>query len=127
MLCSTSESRGTWESTLSPLHSSDAAKSGSTLFFAAGSRTVPSKGLPPRIDIYSVKIFRPPQNHTNVPWPTVCSGGGFGEKKPAGAAEIPRNAPVGFFLILLLARLPADRQHDAHLAQQHHQTGAAGG
>ena len=46
-LSATSASSGTPHSRTGPLHSRDAASSGSTLFLAAGTRTVPFSGRPP--------------------------------------------------------------------------------
>ena len=59
MEASTSLSRGTARSRTGPSHKIDAASSGSTLFFAAGTRTVPYKGCPPDTVIVPV-MKRPP-------------------------------------------------------------------
>ena len=86
---STSESRGTPRSRTGFVHSRLAAISGSTLFFAAGMRTVPCKGRPPVTTICSArcaisaapipqKIPQTMQNHR-----PVSPGGGsleFGRK-----------------------------------------------
>ena len=71
MQCSTSARRGTAWSRTSPVQSSDAAKSGRTLFFAAGIFTLPFSGRPPVTTIRSSMSVPPFRKR----YPTVCKTG----------------------------------------------------
>ena len=95
VLCSTSESRGTWERVLSPSHSSDAARSGSTLFFAAGSRTVPDSLRPPCINMYSANLLRPPQAVPLCHGPLYVPGAVLVKNARRGGGKSFRARPAG--------------------------------
>ena len=73
---STSVRRGTFCSRTGPLHSSEAASSGSTLFLAAGTSTLPCKGRPP-VMIQSPAMPRPPFCKR---YPMVCKTRVFGQQ-----------------------------------------------
>ena len=73
---STSVRRGTFCSRTGPLHSSAAASSGSALFLAAGTSTLPCKGRPP-VMIQSPAMPRPPFCKR---YPMVCKTRVFGQR-----------------------------------------------
>ena len=84
---STSVRRGTFCSRTGPLHSSEAASSGSTLFLAAGTSTLPCKGRPP-VMIQSPAMPRPPFCKR---YPMVCKTRVFGQQN-APETAFPQSA-----------------------------------
>ena len=70
-----------------PLHSSEAASSGSTLFLAAGTSTLPCKGRPP-VMIQSPAMPRPPFCKR---YPMVCKTRVFGQQN-APETAFPQSA-----------------------------------
>ncbi len=91
---STSVRRGTFCSRTGPLHSSEAASSGSTLFLAAGTSTLPCKGRPP-VMIQSPAMPRPPFCKR---YPMVCKTRVFGQQNAPETAFPPSAGFVRSFV-----------------------------
>ena len=126
MQCSTSARRGTAWSRTSPVQSSDAAKSGRTLFFAAGIFTLPFSGRPPVTTIRSSMSVPPFRKR----YPTVCKTGPeceadkfvwqFLNLSVTLRVTAPLiGKPLAFRYVLFSSGLPSrDREHDSHFADR---------